>query len=356
MNLSRSRYHAPGTSPGALIERKDVKLPLRILLFDYDSGHFEATEQASVEQCVTGLASAAKTWIHIEGSVDAATLRILGEAFSLHALALEDVLSSGHRPKVDRYGEQLFAIMALPYVERGRIVAAQVSLFLGKNYVISFQEAGGDIFEPIRRRLRAEGGRMRNRGSDYLFYALIDVLIDHKFPLIEALGDRIEDIERAVLDKAAKSEARKIHALKRDLLTLRRFVWPEREVVNRLRHDEDELIKPETRIFLADCYDHTVQIMDLLESYRDMAASLMEVYVSSVSNRLNDVIRVLTVISTVFMPLTFLTGVYGMNFDRGAGPFSMPELGWPYAYVGLWVLMLAIAGGMVLWFRRRGWF
>jgi len=225
----------------------------------------------------------------------------------------------------------------------------QVSLFFGNNYVISFYNGEKDPFDPVRNRLRS-GGRLRSRGADYLLYTLLDVVIDQGFPVLEALGEWIEDLEDELLGAPSKQTLAQIHELKRDMLLLRRTLWPQREVINQLLREDQSLIEEATRPYLRDCYDHTIQIMDLFETYRDMAAGMMDVYLSSTSYRLNEVMRVLTVIATIFIPPTFLVGVYGMNFA------DMPELHWRYGYLGSWLVIIAMIGGMLLYFKRKKWF
>jgi magnesium transporter len=356
MSLFDKRYHPPGTSPGTLVGAAVAEGKIKIVLIDYSAGHLKEVASAELGDCLDSLGHPDRTWIHVTGRPDAELLTDLGEAFGLHPLALEDVLNSGQRPKAETYDNQLFVVMSEPRSTPDGMVVSQVSIFLGKNYVISFQNEEDDLFQPVRRRLRQPESRLRQKDVDYLFYALIDMVIDRKFPLLEELGERIEEVEDELLDRPSMASVSHIHQLKRDLLLLRRYLWPEREVVGRLLRDEDPLIGKDSRIYLRDCYDHAVQIMDLLETYREMVAGQMEVYLSAISNRLNEVMRVLTVISTIFIPLTFITSLYGMNFDPASGPFSMPELASPWGYPIVLGLMLGLGVLMVLWFRRKGWF
>jgi magnesium transporter len=286
----------------------------------------------------------------------AETVRVLGNLFGLHPLALEDVINTGQRPKADSYDEQLFVVMNLPTVsEQGEIETEQVSLFLGDGFLISFHRGDSRPFEPVVQRLRKHSGKIRERKADYLLYALLDVIIDLGFPVLEFFSEYIEDLEIELLENPGKETLAKIHQLKRELLMLRRMLWPQREVINNLLREELPQIRQETLPYLRDCYDHTIQIIDLIEVYREMTSSMMDVYLSSLSNRMNEVMKVLTVIATIFIPLTFIAGVYGMNF-AGDSPWAMPELAWYYSYPVLWLIMLAIAGGMVVYFRRRNWF
>jgi magnesium transporter len=250
----------------------------------------------------------------------------------------------------------MFIVMSLPLMAEDCVDVHQVSLFAGKNFVISFCDADFTPFEPIVDRLRIPGGQMRGLGADYLLYGLLDYVVDHAFPILEMLGLQLEDLEEQILDVADNETLEQIHRIRRELIVLRRNLWPQRDVINQLLRDESRLIRKSTHVYLSDCYDHAVQVMDLIETYREMGASMLEMYLSSVSNRMNDVMRVLTVIATIFIPLTFIVGVYGMNFDRNAGPWSMPELAQPLGYVFVWVGMLVIAIGMLLFFRSRKWF
>lgn len=357
MTIFTKRYHPAGTSPGTLARpsREDAR-PLRIRLIDYDDDNLTILDDVAAEGCEQYLQRKTMTWMHIEGQPTEAALRQLGTAYSLHSLALEDVINTGQRPKVETFPDHNFIVMSLPVMEDGVVAVYQVSMFVGDNYLISFCDCDFTPFEPIVNRLKIAGGRMRSRKADYLLYSLLDVIIDRAFPLLESFGLHLEELEEEILQAADQETLAQIHAIRRNLILLRRNLWPQREVISQLLRDESPLTRKETHIYLRDCYDHTIQVMDLLETYRDTVASMLDIYLSSVSNRMNDVMRVLTVIATIFIPLTFIVGVYGMNFDRGAGPLSMPELGQPLGYVFVWLAMLVIAVGMVLFFRSRKWF
>lgn len=351
------RYHPPGTPPGTLIEHPAPQAgPLRLHLIDYTADGISEQDDVSVLQCKSSLERDDITWIHAHGNITADVLRELGDAFGLHPLALEDVLNTGQRPKLESYDHQLFIIMSLPAWREESLVTEQVSLFLGKDYLISFHQGDGEPFEPVRKRLAASTGKMRTRGADYLLYSLLDLIIDQGFPVLEDMGERIERLEEELLDKPTKHVLGEIHALKRDLLLLRRMLWPQREVLTQLTRDDQSLIREETKPYLRDCYDHTVQIMDLFETYREMAASMLDVYLSSASQRLNEIMRVLTVITTLFIPPTFLVGVYGMNFDNPNSPWAMPELHSYYGYPLVWLVIVTMIVGMLVFFKRRGWF
>jgi magnesium transporter len=325
-------------------------------LIDYTDADYYEKKLATAGDCRPFLEKPTVTWIHVHGSVTGGALEEFGDMFGLHALALEDVLNTGQRPKLEDYDSQLFIVVNRPVLTDLTALTEQVSLFVGENFLVSFHAGVEDPFEPVRERLRNHVGRIRTRNSDYLLYALLDVIIDEGFPILEALGEEIEFLEEQLLDVAKRETLNRIHEIKREMLLLRRMLWPQREVLDLLVQAESDLIHGDARVYFRDCYDHTIQIMDLLETYRDMTASMVEVYLSSVSNRLNEVMRLLTVIATIFIPLTFIVGVYGMNFGQNSqSPWAMPELNWYYGYPLLWLVMIVIGGGMLVAFKRRGW-
>lgn len=350
-------YHPPGTAPGTLTASTESSAkPLSIRLIDYTDDEFEERELINAEDCCHFLNRDSKTWIQVNGTPDPETLRSLGAQFHLHDLALEDVLNTGQRPKVDTFGDQLFVVMTLPVYANSVVSTQQISFFAGEKYVICFYPGDSDPFDPVRKRMRpANNARFRSRGVDYLLYALIDLVIDAAFPVLEAFGDEIEELEEELLIHPDQSTLSWIHRVKRELLLLRRMLWPQREVVNALLRLEDTFVREDTRVYLRDCYDHSIQIMDLLESFRDMATSMLDVYLSSISNRTNEIMRVLTIIATIFIPLTFIVGVYGMNFSNEKSPWAMPELHWYYGYPLVWGLMLLITVGLLWYFRRQRW-
>lgn len=357
MVFFNKRYHPAGTAPGTLTKARTADaVPLRIRLIDYDANEISVGEDPTVAECKSCLQRDTVTWVHVEGQPSDDVVRELGASFDLHALALEDVLNTGQRPKIEEFADQLFVVMSLPAMADGLVEVRQVCLFLGETYVISFCESDFTPFQPIVDRLQARGGRMRTHGADYLLYALLDIIIDQAFPLLEKFGLQLEELEEQILETADRETPEQIHTIKRELILLRRNLWPQRDVINQMLRDDSDLIREGTLIYLRDCYDHTIQVIDLVETYRDMAGSMLDIYLSSVSNRMNEVMRVLTVIATIFIPLTFIVGVYGMNFDRDAGPWSMPELGHPFGYVLIWLLMIVIAIVMVVFFRSRKWF
>jgi len=357
MSHFHKKYHPPGTAPGTLREAAPAAAAAcRIHLIDYTDTEFTEKELASAADGREYLSRPSTTWIHVQGCITAAVVKSLGDMFELHPLAMEDVLNTGQRPKLDRFDEHIFIAMALPCSDAAKIAVEQVSLFFGANFIVSFHHGAVDRFEPVRHRLRQASGHIRSLGDDYLLYCLLDLVIDEAFPVLEVFGDRVETLESRVLDHPDKYTASAIHGLKRELLMLRRMLWPQRDVINALLRDDTEMISDETRVYLRDCYDHTIQVIDLIEMYRDIISGLLDVYLSAISNRLNEVMRVLTLIATIFIPLTFIAGVYGMNFDDNQNsPWAMPELRWYFGYPLSLLLMLAVAIGMLVYFKRKRW-
>ncbi|MBK9428370.1 MAG: magnesium/cobalt transporter CorA [Gammaproteobacteria bacterium] len=353
------RYHPPGTPPGTLLPAAEGAAPARIRLLEYTAERCKEIAVESLDDCLPYLKTPAATWIHIQGAPSPAMLKQLGQKFGLHPLALEDVQNTGQRPKFDPHPEHYFLIAALPRSADNEIHIDQVSIFLGPGFLVTFTSNGEDPFEPIRKRLHAESSLIRGYPVGYLLYAVLDLVIDAGFPVLEKLGEEIEHLEEAVLDSPSRDTVTTIHHLRRNLLVLRRMLWPQRDLVSAILREENNLIDEHTRLYLRDCHDHAIQVMDLLENYRDMITSLMDIYLSSLSYRMNDVMRTLTVIATIFMPLTFIAGLYGMNFGNGnpaASPLAMPELNWYFGYPLALGIMVAVAGAMGLYFRRKGWF
>ena len=344
-----SRKHVPGTAPATLVPRGD-KEPV-ISFIQYDADGFEEQRVASIDAVFACRDTDKISWINIEGLGDIEVLQELGVHFGLHPLALEDVLHVGQRPKVEAYADHLFFVGQIPYlIDSGRIEFEQISIFFSGNFLISIQDdPDKDVFEPLRERLRKGRGFARTRGHDYLAYAMLDAIVDHFFPVLEPLGEDIEDLEDELLEHPTRECLVKLHELKRLLLQLRRNAWPMREVISALSRDESGLVAHETTIFLRDCYDHTIQIMDVIESYRDLTSGMLDIYLSTLGMRTNEIMRVLTVVSTIFIPLTFIAGVYGMNFE------FMPELKSHYGYPLCIATMLTAAIGMLAAFRYKKW-
>lgn len=345
-------HKAPGSAPGTLVHtgaRKAESVLIRLM--DYDIDTLEERTLDRIEDCF-GLADDPRvTWVNVDGLHDVELVEKFGEHFGVHRLALEDVLSPRQRPKVEEYEDHfLFIVKMLSFdVESESVVAEQLGLVVGATYVFSFQERTGDVFEPVRERLRHAKGRIRARGTDYLAYALIDTIVDSYFRIMEEVGDRIEELEVAVLDEPTMETMHRIHHLRRELLVLRRAVWPLREALGRMYRGEVPNVAPETQVFLRDVYDHTVQVIDTVETLREVLSGSMDLYMSGVGNRMNEVMKVLTMIATIFIPLSFFAGVYGMNFEY------MPELAIRWAYPALLAFMATLALGMLWYFRRKGW-
>lgn len=360
--MFKTRYPIPGESPGLLRPREEVgnRRPV-ITLIEYDRAHLEERTIANTEELLPHLDNQRVTWINIDGLGDIDVLRALGSRFNLHPLALEDVLATGQRPKVEQYDDYLFIIVQMLYLnDPKQMCGEQVSMFLGKHFLITLQEeADFDVFEPVRARIRTGKGSIRKLGPDYLAYALLDSIVDHYYPVLETVGIAIDLIEDTLVDAPIQSPVRDLHQHKRTLTQIRRFIWPVRDLINSLMHEETGLVNKATKVYLRDCYDHTVQLMDLVESYRDVLSGLMELYLSSVGIRTNEIMRVLTVISSIFIPLTFIAGVYGMNFahetDGKKLPWNMPELYQPWGYAGCLFFMILVSIFQIIYFKKRRW-
>jgi magnesium transporter len=350
--MFKTRYTVPGEAPGALkVDKEASTRPPVITLIEYDAAFLEERVIAETKELLPHLNNERVTWINIDGLGDIDVLRVLGKRFNLHPLALEDVLDTSQRPKVEQYDDYLFIVAQMLYLNKeGQMCAEQVSMFLGKTFLITLQEEGEfDVFEPVRARIRAASGNLRKAGADYLAYALLDSIIDHYYPVLECVGQEIDKIEDELVDNPLARPVGSLHQHKRTLTHVRRLIWPLRDVTNSFLHEEAGFVTPNTKVYLRDCYDHTVQLMDLVESYRDVLSGLMEIYLSSVGLRTNEIMRVLTVITSVFIPLTFIAGVYGMNFAH------MPELSEPYGYFGCLLFMLLVAIAQIFYFKKRRW-
>jgi len=348
--LTLHRRHPPaGAMPGTLVAAPEATPPVnRLIAYGPETvEHRPITDPGELRAILHGPGVA---WVDVQGLGDEATLRHVGEIFSIHPLALEDAVNVPQRPKSERYdAHQLFITRMTRINERMEVETEQVSIFFGARFVLTLQEHYGDVFDPVRRRIQAGKGLIRQSGPDYLAYALIDTIIDEYFPVAEALGDQLSDLEEEILARPTPRGLRRIHRMRRQLLGLRRAVWPQREAVSVLIREESPLVTAQVKQYLRDCHDHTVQIADVIETYRELAASLMDIYLSSTSQRTNEVMKVLTIMASIFIPLTFVAGVYGMNFEH------LPELKLPWAYPALLGLMVLIAVGMLIYFRRRGW-
>ncbi|MGD8276763.1 MAG: magnesium/cobalt transporter CorA [Gemmatimonadota bacterium] len=352
--IVRRRGKKPGAAPGTIVHTGEKRLEQpRITLIRYGPEAFESREiePDEIAGCFPPPDSGHVTWLNVDGLHDTELLRGLGQRAGLHPLIVEDIGSVGQRPKQEEYdGSHYIVLRMLRYDDTNyQVEEEQLSVVVGPDYVLSFQESVGDSFDPVRERLRQARGQIRSRGADYLAYALMDAVVDEYFTVIEKIGDRLEDLEQDVILDPRQETVRDIHHLKNELLVMRRAVWPLRDLFNTLIRDDSPLFSDVTRVYLRDAYDHAVQVIDNTETMRDLTAGLLDMYLSSVSNRMNETMKVLTIIATIFIPLTFLAGVYGMNFEY------MPELHWPWAYPVVWIIMVAVAVAMFVWFRRKSW-
>jgi magnesium transporter len=357
-NLFEYFYDKPGSIPGTLRVKTDAQAP-EIVLIDYNEETATRIVLETPEECACHLDTESVSWVDVLGLGNEEILHRLGRVFKLHLLVLEDIVNVPQRPKVEDYDDHLVIITQMIMLkEKGTgFYSEQVSFILGKHYLLTVQEEPEhDCFRPVRDRIRTAKGMIRKHKADYLAYALLDAIIDGFFPVLEDYGERIEDLEQEVVANPTRQTLEKIYQLRRELLALRRAIWPQRDAINTLIRDGSNLISEEVRIYLRDCYDHAVQVMDMVETYRELASGLMDVYMSSVSNKMNEVMKLLTVISSIFIPLTFVAGIYGMNFDTQKSPWNMPELDWYWGYPLCLAFMGAIALGLVIFFWKRGWF
>ena len=341
-----------GLPPGTIIPvGTETTEESKITLFDYDEARFEERAIKKVEDCLPFKDKPTVTWINIDGLHQTEAVERIGKDFGLHPLVLEDIVNGGQRPKMEDFGDYMFMVLKMLCLEEGtdEVRAEQVGLVLGPSFVISFQEVPGDVFEPIRERIRQTKGRVRKAGSDYLAYTLLDAIVDNYFIILERFGEKIEGLEEELIGNPTPETLQTIHSLKREMIFLRKSVWPLRELISGLQRAESPLITEATGIYLRDVYDHTIQVMDTVESFRDMVSGMLDTYLSSVSNRMNEVMKVLTIIATIFIPITFIAGIYGMNFA------FMPELGFRYAYFLALGVMAGVTGVMIRYFRKKGW-
>jgi magnesium transporter len=348
----KKRSKKIGLSPGTLIhvgERKVEKTKISIL--DYSEEGLEETVAESIDACRRYKESETVSWINISGIHDVEMIQRLGDIFGLHPLVLEDIVNTEQRPKMDDFEDYLFIVLKMVYPDQDRhlIQYEQVSLIVGSGYVISLQEVEEDVFNPVRERIQKGKGRIRKKGSDYLAYTLIDMIIDHYFTVLEVLGEQIESLEDEAMDEPEAQSLSLIQDLKKEVLFVRKSIWPLREIINAMTRGESKIILEETVVYLRDVYDHTIQVIDTAETYRELLSGTLDVYLSNVSNRMNEVMKVLTIIATTFIPLTFIAGIYGMNFK------FMPELEWVWSYPVLWIIFVLIFVLMLLWFRKKKW-
>jgi magnesium transporter len=291
------------------------------------------------------------TWINIDGLHEIDVIEKIGQHFNIHPLVLEDILNTGQRPKTEEFEDLIFVVLKMLHYNKNskKLGSEQFSLVLGSNFLLTFQEIQGDVFKTVRERIRKPKTRIRKSGCDYLAYALIDAIVDYYFVILEAIGDRIEDLEIQLLDNPTHYTLESIHEMKREMIYLRKQIWPIREIINSLVKSESSLIQEQLHVYFRDVYDHTIQIIDTIESYRDILAGMLDIYLSTLSNRMNEVMKVLTIIATIFIPITFVAGIYGMNFK------FMPELEWRWGYFMVWAIIIVVAGIMLWFFKKKQW-
>ena len=341
-----------GRIPGELVHVGDRKADkVKISVIDYDEKIFQEKEIANIEEVFPFKDTPTVTWVNINGLHEISIIEKIGANFGMHPLTLEDIVNTGQRPKYEDFDRYIFIVFKMLMFDdiKKEIISEQVSLIFGSNFVMSFQEKEGDVFEPVRERIRNAKGRIRKMGADYLAYSLLDAVVDNYFSVLEKLGDKIEGMEEELVTNPKPQTSQAIHNLKRNTIFLRKSVWPLREVAGSLERSESKLIRKATHIFLRDVYDHTIQVIDTIETFRDMVSGLLDIYLSSVSNRMNEIMKVLTIFAAIFIPLTFIAGIYGMNFE------FMPELKWKGGYFTLLGIMAAVGFGMLIYFRRKKW-
>jgi len=354
MTANHGKAHALKASlpPGTLVytgNHGDTKPIFTVI--DFNAQGFEEKTLESIDQCRDYKNTPNVTWINITGLNDVSAIERIGEDFGIHPLVLEDLLNTSQRPKLEDYGDYIFIVVRMLGLERAdsKLMSEQVAFIIGKNYLLTFQEYAGDVFDSIRNRIRHGKGHVRRMGADYLAYALMDAIVDNYFVILELLGEEVEIIENELVSRCDETIMHRIHAMKRQMISLRRSIWPLREVVAAMARSESPLVAKRSHVYIRDLYDHTIQVIDTVESLRDIASGMLDTYLSAISNRMNSVMKVLTIIATIFIPLTFVAGVYGMNFEH------MPELAYAWAYPAVMLVMLASALGMLLFFKRKKW-
>ena len=350
--LIRRRSEKAGLPPGTLVYVGEKKVEkVKITIIDYDENQIAEKEAANIEECFPFKDKPTVTWINIDGLHEVDIIEKLGSHFGLHALLQEDILNTEQRPKMEESEKYIFFILKMLTTseEDSAINAEQVSLILGENFVISFQEREGDVFDAVRDRIRKSKGRIRKVGADYLAYALLDSIVDSYFAVLEKIGEKIEDTEQQLTTNPSTQTLQLIRNLKNEMIFLRKSIWPLRELISGLVRVETPLVQQPTKMYIRDVYDHTIQVIDTIESYRDMISGMLDIYLSSLSNKMNEVMKVLTIFASIFIPLTFVAGIYGMNFQ------NMPELSWQWGYFGALGFMVLIGLALAFYFKRKKW-
>lgn len=346
------KSHKAGLAPGSLVPVEvEAHAPVRLTLTEFDAGELSERRFDRMDELPAPDPEVGVRWLNVDGLHDMEVVEEIGRRRALHPLVQEDVVNTHQRPKLESYEEHLYLVLKMLTfdAERRQIEEEQVSLVVGPGWLVSFQERPGDVFEPVRERLRSNSGRIRRMGADYLAYALVDALVDHYFLVLEKIGDWVDDVEEELLEDPDPGTMHQLHRLKRELILFRKMARPVRELVAGLGREETRHVSPEVRVFVRDLYDHVVQILDTVDTLRDLVGGMLDTYLSTVSNRMNEVMMVLTVMASIFIPLTFVAGIYGMNFEW------MPELGWKWSYPATLGAMGVIAASMLVWFRRRDW-
>ena len=349
--FSKKYSNKIGLPPGTMVHIGEKKVEkVRISVIDYDKDNYEMRELESVEEAFPFKETPTVTWLNIDGLHEIDILEKIGKHYNIHPLILEDILNTQQRPKIEILDDYIYVVLKMIAIdEQNELIIEQLSILLGENFVITFQESKGDIFDPVRERIKNSKGRIRKDGPDYLIYAIMDVVIDYYFSILEKLNETIEYLDDNVVENPDSALVQQIQQLKRKLIFLRKSVWPLRELISSLTREETNLIKESTMPYLRDLYDHTIQVNDNIETFRDMVSGILDVYLSSVSNKMNEVMKVLTIIATIFIPLTFIAGIYGMNFE------FMPELRFHWGYPVIWMIMITIFVCMLFYFRRKRW-
>ncbi len=347
LDKEHANFKSQDSSSSDKGESPDTEASIRV--FDYDENNLEEKEVENVDECLDFKDKPTVTWIHIKGTNQTETIEKIGKYFDLHPLVIEDILSEGQRPKTEDFEDYLFILLKMLRQGENRIKFEEISLILGENFVISIQKSEKDIFNSVQIRIRNNKGRLRKMKADYLIYCLMDEIVDNYFKSLEDFGDKLEDLDEEILSDPSPRTVESIHSMKKELVSFRKSVWPLREAINTLLRRESSLIDDSSRVYLRDVYDNTIQVIDTIENYRDIVSGLLDIYLSTVSNRMNEIMKVLTIIATIFIPLTFIAGIYGMNFEY------MPELGWDLAYPSVLLSMLIVGLVMVYYFRRKEW-
>jgi magnesium transporter len=352
VRLIKKRSKTMGLAPGTLVhigEKKTEKT--RITLIDYNSEKVLERELNNINEFFPFKKRSTTTWINIDGLHEIELIEKIGKHFEIHPLVLEDVLNTDQRPKMEDFDKYIFFVIKMLYIDNktNEIHSEQVSIILGRNFVISFQEGIGDVFDSVRGRIRSGKTRIRSRGADYLAYALLDAIVDNYFLILERIGEKIEAMEEDLVSNPSPKTLQDIYILKREMIYIRKSIWPLREVINNLLREESRIIKDNTHIYLRDLYDHAIQVIDTIETFRDLISGMLDIYMSSVSNKMNEIMKVLTIFAAIFIPLTFIAGVYGMNFQY------MPELSISWAYPAVWVVIIIVSFSLLAYFKHKKW-